>query len=81
MDTHLELTGSQTYSASIACTLPVLMSAIRRSPPSDGPAHDGKEIGKDVVTYTYEQVCSHARLAMAILLIMPDLSRFLSLPT
>lgn len=44
-----------TYSASIACTLPVLMSAIRRSPPSDGPAHDGKEIGKDVVTYTYEQ--------------------------
>ena len=32
------------------------MSAIRVSPPSDGPAHDGKEIGKDVVTYTYNQV-------------------------
>ncbi|KDQ30245.1 hypothetical protein PLEOSDRAFT_154934 [Pleurotus ostreatus PC15] len=44
-----------TYSASVSCVLPVLLSAIRQSPPSDGPAHDGKEIGKDVVTYTYEQ--------------------------
>ncbi|KAH9920341.1 uncharacterized protein B0H18DRAFT_1025042 [Fomitopsis serialis] len=36
-------------------TIPVLLSAIRASPPSDGPAHDGKVIGKDVVTYTYNQ--------------------------
>ena len=27
------------------------------SPPSDGPAHDGKTIGKDLVTYRYTQVC------------------------
>ncbi|KAJ7743783.1 peptidase family M1-domain-containing protein [Mycena metata] len=44
-----------TYSAKVASTLPVLLSAIRVSPPSDGPAHDGKVIGKDVVTYTYDQ--------------------------
>jgi leukotriene-A4 hydrolase len=44
-----------TYSASVACVLPVLMSAIRQSPPSDGPAHKGKKIGKDIVTYKYEQ--------------------------
>lgn len=31
------------------------MSAVRVSPPADGPAHDGKEIGKDFVTYTYRQ--------------------------
>jgi len=35
--------------------LPVLLSAIRKSPPSDGPAHDGKIIGKDIVTYVYDQ--------------------------
>ncbi|TFK71738.1 hypothetical protein BDN72DRAFT_793498 [Pluteus cervinus] len=44
-----------TYSARVSSVLPVLLSAIRISPPSDGPAHDGKEIGKDSVTYTYEQ--------------------------
>ncbi|RPD67705.1 zincin, partial [Lentinus tigrinus ALCF2SS1-7] len=44
-----------TYNAKVACVLPVLLSAIRVSPPSDGPAHDGKEIGKDVVTYEYKQ--------------------------
>ncbi|KAF8890429.1 peptidase family M1-domain-containing protein [Infundibulicybe gibba] len=44
-----------TYSANVASTLPVLLSAIRASPPSDGPAHDGKVIGKDVVTYRYNQ--------------------------
>ncbi|RPD59504.1 zincin [Lentinus tigrinus ALCF2SS1-6] len=38
-----------TYNAKVACVLPVLLSAIRVSPPSDGPAHDGKEIGKDPV--------------------------------
>jgi hypothetical protein len=31
------------------------MSAIRQSPPSAGPAHDGKVIGTDHVTYTYSQ--------------------------
>ncbi|KAF7340280.1 Leukotriene A-4 hydrolase [Mycena venus] len=44
-----------TYSAKVASVLPVLLSAIRVSPPSDGPAHDGKVIGEDVVTYTYDQ--------------------------
>ncbi|KZV89070.1 hypothetical protein EXIGLDRAFT_838751 [Exidia glandulosa HHB12029] len=44
-----------TYSASVSSVLPVLLSAIRTSPPSDGPPHAGKEIGKDVVTYTYKQ--------------------------
>ncbi|TRM61567.1 hypothetical protein BD626DRAFT_549145 [Schizophyllum amplum] len=44
-----------TYSANVTSVLPVLLSAIRASPPSDGPAHAGKEIGKDVVTYTYKQ--------------------------
>ncbi|KAJ7163164.1 hypothetical protein C8R46DRAFT_1281555 [Mycena filopes] len=43
-----------TYSAKVASILPVLLSAIRVSPPSDGPAH-GKVVGKDVVTYTYDQ--------------------------
>jgi leukotriene-A4 hydrolase len=31
------------------------MSAIRQSPPSTCAPHDGKEIGKDIVTYTYSQ--------------------------
>jgi leukotriene-A4 hydrolase len=31
------------------------MSAIRQSPPSTGPAHDGKTIGTDPVKYTYSQ--------------------------
>ncbi|KAJ7171572.1 peptidase family M1-domain-containing protein [Mycena crocata] len=44
-----------TYSATVASVLPVLLSAIRISPPSDGPAHDGKVIGEDVVKYTYDQ--------------------------
>ncbi|KIM81710.1 hypothetical protein PILCRDRAFT_821059 [Piloderma croceum F 1598] len=43
------------YSAKVKSVLPVLLSAIRKSPPSEGPAHDGKTIGKDVVTYSYEQ--------------------------
>ncbi|KAI8983283.1 peptidase family M1-domain-containing protein [Trametes punicea] len=44
-----------TYTAKVKSVLPALLSAIRVSPPSDGPAHDGKEIGKDVVTYEYKQ--------------------------
>ncbi|PPQ84726.1 hypothetical protein CVT25_013808 [Psilocybe cyanescens] len=43
------------YSAKVSAVLPVLLSAIRVSPPSDGPPHDGKEIGKEFVTYTYDQ--------------------------
>ncbi|KAI0960825.1 hypothetical protein AcV7_000102 [Taiwanofungus camphoratus] len=44
-----------TYTASVTSVLPVLMSAIRVSPPSEGPAHDGKVIGKDAVRYEYAQ--------------------------
>ncbi|KAF6765906.1 peptidase family M1-domain-containing protein [Ephemerocybe angulata] len=44
-----------TYDAKVTSVLPALLSAIRASPPADGPAHDGKEIGKDLVTYTYRQ--------------------------
>ncbi|KAL0576889.1 Leucyl aminopeptidase yscIV [Marasmius crinis-equi] len=44
-----------TYSASVTSILPVLLSAIRISPSSEGPAHDGKVIGKDSVTYRYDQ--------------------------
>ena len=36
--------------------LPVLLSAIRQSPPAVGLPHDGKKIGQDFVTYTYKQV-------------------------
>jgi hypothetical protein len=46
----------QTYTASVASVLPVLLSAIRVSPPSEGSPHDGRVIGKDVVSYVYEQV-------------------------
>ncbi|KAF7330388.1 Leukotriene A-4 hydrolase [Mycena venus] len=46
---------SQTYTATVTSVLPVLLSAIRVSPPSEGPAHDGKIIGKDSVTYSYNQ--------------------------
>jgi len=35
--------------------LPVLLSAQRVSPPSDGPPHDGKVIGTELVTYVYDQ--------------------------
>ncbi|KAI0324458.1 hypothetical protein GY45DRAFT_1331548 [Cubamyces sp. BRFM 1775] len=44
-----------TYTAKVTSVLPALLSAIRVSPPADGPAHDGKEIGKDAVTYEYNQ--------------------------
>jgi leukotriene-A4 hydrolase len=45
----------QTYNASVSAVLPVLLSAIRVSPPANGPPHAGKTIGKDFVTYTYRQ--------------------------
>ncbi|KIJ64025.1 hypothetical protein HYDPIDRAFT_133351 [Hydnomerulius pinastri MD-312] len=41
--------------ASVTSVLPVLLSAKRKSPPSDGPAHGGKVIGIDEVTYEYDQ--------------------------
>ncbi|KDQ55005.1 hypothetical protein JAAARDRAFT_60446 [Jaapia argillacea MUCL 33604] len=44
-----------TYDAEVSSVLPILLSAVRVSPPSDGPAHDGKEIGKDIVFYSYKQ--------------------------
>ncbi|KAL4071200.1 peptidase family M1-domain-containing protein [Scleroderma yunnanense] len=44
-----------TYDAHVTAVLPVLMSAIRVSPSSTGPPHDGKEIGKDKATYVYRQ--------------------------
>lgn len=49
------LTTFQTYSARVTSILPALLSAIRVNPPSDGPPHDGKIIGKDLVTYVYNQ--------------------------
>ncbi|KIY43185.1 hypothetical protein FISHEDRAFT_78691 [Fistulina hepatica ATCC 64428] len=44
-----------TYSAKVDSVLPVLLSARRVSPPSVGPPHGGKIIGKDVVSYVYDQ--------------------------
>ncbi|KAF9218882.1 zincin [Gyrodon lividus] len=44
-----------TYNAKVTSVLPVILSAQRLSPPSNGPAHGGKVIGKDVVTYEYKQ--------------------------
>ncbi|KAH8111425.1 peptidase family M1-domain-containing protein [Phellopilus nigrolimitatus] len=55
-----------TYSAKVTSTLPVLMSAVRVSPPSDGPAHDGKVIGKETVTYEYSQPTSIPSYLIAI---------------
>ena len=56
----------QTYTASVTSVLPALMSAIRVSPPQDGPAHDGKVIGRDSVTYKYNQVCLMTSLYLNI---------------
>ncbi|KIP01983.1 hypothetical protein PHLGIDRAFT_112533 [Phlebiopsis gigantea 11061_1 CR5-6] len=44
-----------TYTAKVASVLPTLLSAVRISPPSDGPAHGGKVVGKDIVVYEYDQ--------------------------
>ncbi|KAG8961519.1 hypothetical protein FRC03_005284 [Tulasnella sp. 419] len=43
-----------TYSASVKSILPVLLSARRVSPPAE-QVHGGKELGKDVVEYKYNQ--------------------------
>ncbi|KIM39154.1 hypothetical protein M413DRAFT_447486 [Hebeloma cylindrosporum] len=43
------------YSAKVSSILPVLLSARIVSPPADGPPHDGKVIGKDVVVYSFTQ--------------------------
>jgi leukotriene-A4 hydrolase len=56
MNCEKNLTFSQTYTAKVTSVLPVLLSAIRVSPPSEGPAHDGKTIGKDALSYEYKQV-------------------------
>jgi hypothetical protein len=50
------LTCIKKYSAKVKSKLPVLISALRVSPPSDGPPHDGKVIGEDSVVYSYDQV-------------------------
>ncbi|PVF96254.1 hypothetical protein CPB86DRAFT_762462 [Serendipita vermifera] len=44
-----------TYTASVKSVLPVAMSAVRVSPPSNGPIHDGKTVGSDEVEYKYNQ--------------------------
>ncbi|CAE6490640.1 unnamed protein product [Rhizoctonia solani] len=44
-----------TYSADVASILPVLMSALRLSPPSDGPVHAGEKVGVESVKYQYNQ--------------------------
>ncbi|KAG8823910.1 hypothetical protein FRC19_002883 [Serendipita sp. 401] len=44
-----------TYTSTVQSVLPVCMSAIRVSPPSNGPLHDGKTVGKDEVVYKYKQ--------------------------
>ena len=44
-----------TYSARVTSVLPVLMSALRVSPPAQD-VHGGKEVGKDEITYEYNQV-------------------------
>ncbi|KAF9455476.1 peptidase family M1-domain-containing protein [Collybia nuda] len=43
------------YSATVVSKFPVLLSALCVSPPVDGPAHDGKIVGEDFITYTYNQ--------------------------
>lgn len=57
----------QTYNASTTSVLPALLSAIRQSPPAVGPPHDGKKIGRDLVTYTYKQVTFSFFLRVRIL--------------
>ncbi|KAF4623043.1 hypothetical protein D9613_001552 [Agrocybe pediades] len=43
------------YSAKVSSVLPVLLSARLVSPASDGPPHDGKVIGKELVVYNFAQ--------------------------
>ncbi|KAG6849471.1 hypothetical protein H0H93_008198, partial [Arthromyces matolae] len=44
-----------TYSAKVTSVFPVLLSAIRQSPLATGPVHDGKVVGRDPVSYVYDQ--------------------------
>ncbi|XP_006454850.1 hypothetical protein AGABI2DRAFT_198496 [Agaricus bisporus var. bisporus H97] len=55
-----------TYSAKVKSVLPVLLSAIRVSPPADGPPHGGKIIGKDEIIYSYNQPVPIATYLIAI---------------
>jgi hypothetical protein len=58
----------------------VLLSAIRVSPPANGPAHAGKVIGQDEVTYTYNQVHPIYSLEVDKLFITDGISLFPYLP-
>ncbi|CEL62166.1 leukotriene-A4 hydrolase [Rhizoctonia solani AG-1 IB] len=44
-----------TYSADVTSLLPVLMSALCLSPPSNDSVHEGKEVGVELVKYQYNQ--------------------------
>ncbi|KAF7295355.1 Leuk-A4-hydro-C domain-containing protein [Mycena indigotica] len=55
-----------TYTATVRSTLPVLLSAVCISPPVSGPPHAGKEVGKDVVEYKYEQTVPIPSYLLAI---------------
>ncbi|KAG8690146.1 hypothetical protein FRC11_013549 [Ceratobasidium sp. 423] len=57
-----------TYSANVTSILPVLMSALRLSPPSDGPAHEGKDVGMESVKYQYNQVIDPRNLDILMLM-------------
>ena len=65
------LTCIKKYSAKVTSKLPVLISALRVSPPSDGPPHDGKVIGEDSVVYSYDQVHLQSLLTENLSLIVP----------
>ena len=49
------LNAAKTYSANVKSVLPVLLSAVRLSPPSEY-VHGGKQVGVDEVEYVYKQV-------------------------
>lgn len=70
------LTRIKKYSAKVTSKLPVLISALRVSPPSDGPPHDGKVIGEDSVVYSYDQVRLQSLLTENPSLIVPRYSPF-----
>ena len=70
------LTCIKKYSAKITSKLPVLISALRVSPPSDGPPHDGKVIGEDSVVYSYDQVRYQSLITKHLTLIVPRYSPF-----
>ncbi|KAI0344179.1 zincin [Trametopsis cervina] len=55
-----------TYTARVSSVLPVMMSAVCTSPLPTGPVHDGKIVGKDMVTYTFEKTVPIPAFAIAI---------------